>query len=56
MINNEALENMLEQILEAFTLKIVRFSRRSAPPFFMVDPEKEELWSKSPRVKWGKAS
>ncbi|PSN18501.1 adenylate/guanylate cyclase domain-containing protein [filamentous cyanobacterium CCP5] len=46
MINNEALETMLEQILEAFTLKIGQILRADRTTIFMVDHEKEELWSK----------
>ena len=46
MINNEALETMLDQILEAFTLKIGQILRAERTTIFMVDNEKEELWSK----------
>ena len=46
MINNEALETMLEQILEAFTLKIGQILRAERTTIFMVDEEKQELWSK----------
>jgi adenylate cyclase len=46
MINNEALETMLEQILEAFTLKIGQILQADRTTIFMVDWEKQELWSK----------
>lgn len=46
MINNEALETMLEQILEAFTLKIGQILQAERTTIFMVDDEKQELWSK----------
>ncbi|RZM81818.1 GAF domain-containing protein [Leptolyngbya iicbica] len=46
MINNESLENMLEQILEAFTLKIGQILQADRTTIFMVDWDKEELWSK----------
>ena len=46
MINNEALETMLEQILEAFTLKIGQILDAERTTIFMVDEEKQELWSK----------
>ncbi|NER79310.1 MAG: GAF domain-containing protein [Leptolyngbya sp. SIO1D8] len=46
MINNEALETMLEQILEAFTLKIGQILHADRTTIFMVDRDKKELWSK----------
>jgi adenylate cyclase len=46
MINNEALETMLEQILEAFTLKIGEILQADRTTIFMVDRDKAELWSK----------
>ncbi|MEO0985161.1 MAG: GAF domain-containing protein [Cyanobacteria bacterium J06639_14] len=46
MINNEALETMLEQILEAFTLKIGQILQADRTTIFMVDRDKQELWSK----------
>ena len=46
MINNESLEIMLEQILEAFTLKIGQILQAERTTIFMVDQEKQELWSK----------
>jgi adenylate cyclase len=46
MINNEALETMLEQILEAFTLKIGQILQADRTTIFLVDEEKEQLWSK----------
>lgn len=46
MINNEALETMLEQILEAFTLKIGQILQADRTTIFMVDHGKQEIWSK----------
>lgn len=46
MINNEALETMLEQILEAFTLKIGQILQADRTTIFLVDEEKGQLWSK----------
>ncbi len=46
MINNEALETMLEQILEAFTLKIGQILQADRTTIFLVDTEREQLWSK----------
>ena len=46
LINNEALENLLEQILEAFTLKIGQILQAERTTIFLVDAEKELLWSK----------
>lgn len=46
MINNEALETLLEQILEAFTLKIGQILQADRTTIFLVDEEKQQLWSK----------
>ncbi|MEM7771853.1 MAG: GAF domain-containing protein [Cyanobacteria bacterium P01_A01_bin.37] len=46
LINNEALETMLEQILEAFTLKIGQILQADRTTIFLVDEERDELWSK----------
>ncbi|MEO1520562.1 MAG: GAF domain-containing protein [Cyanobacteria bacterium J06633_2] len=46
LINNEALETMLEQILEAFTLKIGQILQAERTTIFLVDDERDELWSK----------
>ena len=46
LINNEALETMLEQLLEAFTLKIGQILQADRTTIFLVDEEKEQLWSK----------
>jgi len=46
MINNESLEIMLEQILEAFALKIGQILQAERTTIFIVDHDKEELWSK----------
>lgn len=46
LINNEALETMLEQILEAFTLKIGQILQAERTTIFLVDEEKQQLWAK----------
>lgn len=55
LLNNEALETMLEQILEAFTLKIGQVLAADRTTIFMVDEEKEQLWSKIAQGDGGKA-
>jgi adenylate cyclase len=46
MINTDSLETMLEQILEAFTLKIGQILQADRATIFLVDKDKEQLWSK----------
>lgn len=46
LINDETLETLLEQILEAFTLKIGQLLNADRTTIFLVDREKEQLWSK----------
>ena len=46
MSNNEAFESMLEQVLEAFTLKIGEMLQADRVSLFLVDEERGELWSK----------
>lgn len=46
MVENEALETLLDQILEAFTLKIGEILAADRTTIFMVDEEKKQLWSK----------
>jgi adenylate cyclase len=46
MINNEALETMLDQIMEAFTLKIGQILQADRTIIFLVDGDKNQLWSK----------
>ncbi|MFB2981973.1 GAF domain-containing protein [Microseira sp. BLCC-F43] len=47
LINNEALEAMLERILEAITLKIGQILQADRTTIFLVDQEKGQLWSKN---------
>ncbi|HEY9644071.1 MAG TPA: GAF domain-containing protein, partial [Coleofasciculaceae cyanobacterium] len=54
MINNEALETMLEQILEAFTLKIGQILQADRTTIYLVDEEKQQLWSKVAQGENGK--
>lgn len=46
MINNEALETMLDQIMEAFTLKIGQILQAERTTIFLVDEDQKQLWSK----------
>jgi len=46
MINNEALETMLEQVMEAFTLKIGQILKADRTTIFLVDADKGMLWAK----------
>jgi adenylate cyclase len=46
LINTESLELMLEQLLEAFTLKIGQILQADRTTIFLVDREREQLWSK----------
>ncbi|GAX44516.1 adenylate cyclase [Tolypothrix sp. NIES-4075] len=49
LINNEALETMLEKILEAITLKIGQILQAEHTTIFLVDHDKNQLWSKVPQ-------
>jgi adenylate cyclase len=46
LINNEALETMLEKVLEAITLKIGQILQAEHTTIFLVDYDKGQLWSK----------
>ncbi|MGG6293188.1 GAF domain-containing protein [Leptolyngbya sp. AN02str] len=46
LLNNQSLEIVLEQILEAFTLKIGQVLQADRTTIFLVDEDKEQLWSK----------
>jgi adenylate cyclase len=49
LINNEALESMLENVLEAITLKIGQILQAENTAIFLVDYDKGQLWSKVPQ-------
>jgi adenylate cyclase len=49
LINNEALETMLEKVLEAITLKIGQILQAEQTTIFLVDHDKGQLWSKVPQ-------
>jgi adenylate cyclase len=49
LINNEALETMLEKVLEAITLKIGQILQAQHTTIFLVDHDKNQLWSKVPQ-------
>ena len=55
LINTDSLETLLEQILEAFTLKIGQVLQADRTTIFLVDWDKEQLWSKVARDENGKA-
>lgn len=46
LINHDALESLLEQILQALTFKIGQILQADRTTIFLVDAEKEQLWSK----------
>ena len=46
MINDDALESVLDQLLEAFTLKIGQILHADRTTIFLVDEEQDQLWSK----------
>lgn len=56
MINNEALETMLEQVMDAFTLKMGQILQADLTTIFLVDEEKNQLWSKIPDTETGRAT
>jgi len=49
LINNETLENMLEKVLEAITLKIGQILQAEHTTIFLVDYDKGILWAKVPQ-------
>ena len=46
LCENEAFESMLDQVLEAFTLKVGQLLDAERATLFLVDHERGELWSK----------
>ena len=46
LIQNESMEGVLEQILEAFTLKIGQVLKADRTTIFLIDEDKDELWAK----------
>lgn len=54
MINNEALETMLEQVMDAFTLKIGQILQADRTTIFLVDADKGQLWAKIPQAETNK--
>ncbi len=55
MINHEALETMLEQVMDAFTLKIGQILQADRTTIFLVDGDKNQLWAKIPQSDTNKA-
>ncbi|MEG4582087.1 GAF domain-containing protein [Microcoleus sp. MON1_C5] len=47
LINNEALESLLEQLLDAFTVKIGQILQADRTTIFLVDCNKKQLWHKT---------
>ncbi|MCC3408254.1 MAG: GAF domain-containing protein [Microcoleus sp. PH2017_10_PVI_O_A] len=47
LINNEALETLLEQLLDAFTVKIGQILQADRTTIFLVDANKNQLWHKT---------
>lgn len=54
LINNEALESLLEQLLDAFTVKIGLILQADRTTIFLVDSSKNQLWHKTVDVTMGK--
>ncbi|MEK0181682.1 MAG: adenylate/guanylate cyclase domain-containing protein [Oscillatoriales cyanobacterium] len=54
LINNEALESLLEQLLDAFTVKIGLILQADRTTIFLVDSSKNQLWHKTVDVTIGK--
>ncbi len=54
MINHDALETMLEEIMDAFTLKIGQILEADRTTIFLVDDDKNQLWSKVTQSDMGK--
>jgi putative ABC transport system ATP-binding protein len=54
MSNNEAFESMLEQVLEASTLKIGEILGADRVSLFLVDQERHQLWAKVAQSDGGK--
>ena len=46
LINNQSLEPMLDDLLETFTLKIGQILQAERTTIFVVDEDRQELWSK----------
>ena len=47
LINNEGIETLLEQLLDAFTLKIGQVLKADQTTIFLVNQEKKQLWYKT---------
>ncbi|MGE5657403.1 MAG: GAF domain-containing protein [Actinomycetota bacterium] len=54
LINNEALETLLEQLLDAFTLKIGQILEADRTTIFLVNSNKNQLWYKTVDANSGK--
>lgn len=54
LINNQSSETLLEELLEAFTLKIGQILQADRTTIFIVDQENQELWSKIAQGQGGK--
>ena len=54
MVNHEAFESMLEQVIEAFTLKVGQIIAADRATLFLLDEAGGELWSKVAQGDGGK--
>ena len=54
LINNEALESLLEQLLDAFTVKIGQILQADRTTIFLVDSSKSQIWHKTVDVNTSK--
>ena len=55
LINNEALESLLEQLLDAFTVKIGQILQADRTTIFLVDSSKSQIWHKTVDVNTSKS-
>ncbi|NET29879.1 adenylate/guanylate cyclase domain-containing protein [Okeania sp. SIO1I7] len=55
LINNEGVETLLEQLLDAFTIKIGQILKADQTTIFLVNQEKKQLWYKTVLESTGKS-
>lgn len=55
LINNEGVETLLEQLLDAFTLKIGQILKADQTTIFLVNQEKKQLWYKTVQDQTGRS-
>ncbi|MGB3512806.1 MAG: GAF domain-containing protein [Microcoleaceae cyanobacterium] len=55
LINNEGIETLLEQLLDAFTIKIGQILKADRTTIFLVNQSKNQLWYKAVKENTGKS-